>query len=360
MNINTIGSKLTLKTERSLKMKRLLAITTLVLVAVMAFPTTAMAGGMLDGRVVFGGSFTLEEGETLDGDLLVMGGNVTLEVESRVIGDVVVLGGNVSSDGTIDGNVTIVGGNVRLKSNALVRGDVHTVGGSLSRSEGARIEGQQFSETDFAFPFDFDWSPPNLRPIRISGPSVLSRAIWYVFRIFLLGALAVLFVMFGETPTRRVASSTIDQPFVSGGVGLLSVIVLPVLIVFLTITLILIPVALLLILACVVAVLYGWIGLGLEVGERLSEMMKWDLHPAVQAGLGTFLFSAVVLGIGMIPCIGWIVPFVAGLLALGGVILSRFGTVSYQYSSSSTVTVEPVAEIEETAKRKPGRPKKEE
>jgi hypothetical protein len=323
-------------------MKRLLAITTLVLVVVMAFPTTVMAGGMLDGRVVFGGSFTLEQGETLDGDLLVMGGNVTLEVDSRVIGDVVVLGGNVSSDGTIDGNVTIVGGNVRLKSNALVRGDVRTVGGSLSRSEGARIEGQQFSETDFEFPFDFNWSPPNVRPIRITGPSLLSRAIWYVFRIFLLGALAVLLVMFAEEPT------------------ILSAIVLPVLIVFLSITILLIPVAMLLILLCVVAVLFGWIGLGLEVGERLSEMLKWDLHPAVQAGLGTFLFSAVVLGIGMIPCIGWIAPFVAGMLGLGGVILSRFGTVSYQYTSSSAVMAEPVAEIEDKPKRKPGRPKKEE
>jgi hypothetical protein len=188
----------------------------------------------------------------------------------------------------------------------------------------------------------------------------LSRAIWYVFRIFLLGALAVLLVMFAEEPTKRVASSTIGQPFVSGGVGLLSAIVLPVLIVFLSITILLIPVALLLILLCVVVVLFGWIGLGLEVGERLSEMMKWDLHPAVQAGLGTFLFSAVVLGIGMIPCIGWIAPFVAGMLGLGGVILSRFGTVSYQYTSSSAVMAEPVAEIEDKPKRKPGRPKKEE
>lgn len=341
-------------------MKRLLAVTTIVLVAVMAFPTTALAGGMLDGRVVFGGSFTLEQGETLDGDLLVMGGNVTLEVDSRVMGDVVVLGGNVSSDGTIDGSVTIVGGNVRLKSNALVRGDVYTVGGSLSRSPGARIEGQQFSETDFAFPFDFDFSAPNVRSFRFDGPNLLSRAVWYIFRIFLLGALAVLLVMFAEEPTRRVVVSTLDQPILSGGVGLLSAIVLPMLIVFLSITILLIPVALLIILLCVLAITFGWIALGLEVGERLSEMMKWELHPAVQAGLGTFLFSAVVLGIGMIPCVGWIVPFIAGLLGLGGVILSRFGTVVYQSSTSVKPVEQPVAEIEEKPKRKPGRSKREE
>jgi hypothetical protein len=326
----------------------------------MAFPTTALAGGVLEGRVVFGGSFTLEEGETLDGDLLVLGGNVTLEVDSEVVGDVVVLGGNVSSDGTIDGNVTIVGGNVRLKSNALVRGDVQTVGGSLSRSEGARIEGQHFSETDFEFPFDFNWDGPNIQPIRFTGPSLLSRAIWYVFRIFMLGALAVLLVMFAQKPTERVADSIVAQPLLSGGVGLVTVIVLPVLIVFLSITILLIPVALLLILVCALAVLFGWIGIGLEVGKKLSEMTNWELHPAAEAGLGTFLFSAVVLGFGQIPCVGWIATFAAGILALGGVILSRFGTVTYQYGTTKTAVVEAVEPAEEAPKRKPGRPKKEE
>lgn len=333
-------------------MKRLLVILSFVLVAVMVFPTTAMAGGMLDGRVVVGGSFTLEQGETLDGDLLVMGGNVTLEVESRVAGDVVVLGGNVSSDGTIDGSVTIIGGNVRLKSNALVRGDVRTVGGSLSRSEGSRIEGQFFSEGDFRIPFDFDWSGPVIRPIRFTGPSLLASAFWYMFRIFMLAGLALLSVMFWPNPTERVAQSIIDQPLIAGGVGLLTVIVLPVLLLFLMITILLIPVALLVICVSVIAILFGWVAIGLEVGKRLGEMLKWELHPAAEAGIGTFLFSAVVLGIGFIPCIGWIAPFVVGLMAFGGVILSRFGRMTYRFQSTSTAVVEAPEPVEEKPKKR--------
>jgi hypothetical protein len=341
-------------------MKRILIVTSLALVVLMAFPATAMAGGVLEGRVVVGGSFTLEQGETLDGDLLVLGGNVTLEVESRVSGDVVVLGGNVTSNGTIDGNVTIVGGNVRLKSNALVRGDVRTVGGSLSRSEGSRIEGQNFSENDFAFPFDFNWSGSNFQPIRIRSTSILSSAIWYVFRIFLLAALAVMLVLFAAKPTERVASSIVGQPLIAGGVGFVSVIVLPVLLIFLIITILLIPVALLLILVCALAILFGWIGIGLEVGRRLSEMMKWEIHPAAEAGLGTFLFSAVVLGIGLVPCVGWIAPFVVGLIALGGVITSRFGTVTYQFGSPSTAALEAPELAAEEPKKVTRKPKKEE
>jgi hypothetical protein len=341
-------------------MKKLVSIAALVLVALLAFPSVAMAGGMLDGRVVFGGSFTLEKGETLDGDLLVFGGNVTLQVDSRVAGDVVVLGGNVSSDGTIDGDVTIVGGNVRLKSNALVRGDIHTVGGSLSKSEGARIEGQQFSERDFEFPFDFNWSDTNFRTFDLGGPSLLWRAVWYVFRISILGALAVLVMMFAGESTGRVSRSIIGNPLLTGGVGLLTVVVFPVVVLFLTITILLIPVALLLIALLILAMIYGWIGIGLEVGKRLGEMTRWDLHPAAEAGVGTFLLSAVLLGIGMIPCIGWIAPFLAGLLALGGVILSRFGTVEYKSATSTAVVEVEAKPAEEKPKRGPGRPKKSE
>lgn len=341
-------------------MKKLVSVAALVLIVVLAFPSTAMAGGMLEGRVVFGGSFTLEKGETLDGDLLVFGGNVTLEVESRVTGDVVVLGGNVSSDGTIDGDVTIVGGNVRLKSNALVRGDIHTVGGSLSRSEGARIEGQQFSERDFEFPFDFRWSDSRFQSFDFGGPSLLWRAVWYIFRISILGALAVLVMMFAGEQTGRLSSTIIGNPLLTGGVGLLTVIIFPVVVIFLTITILLIPVALLLVALLILAIIYGWIGIGMEVGNRLGEMTRWDLPSAAEAGVGTFLFSAVALGIGMIPCIGWIVPFIAGLLALGGVILSRFGTVVYQSSTSTAVVEAEAKPAEEKPKRSPGRPKKSE
>ena len=89
-------------------------------------------------------------------------------------------------------------------------------------------------------------------------------------------------------------------------------------------------------------------------------MMKWEMHPAAEAGLGTFLFSAVVLGIGLVPCVGWIAPFVVGLLALGGVIVSRFGTVTYQFGSPSTAALEAPEHAAEEPKKVARKPKKEE
>jgi hypothetical protein len=329
-------------------MKRLFLVASVLVIAVMAFPTTAMAGGMLDGRVVLGGDFTLETGETLDGDLLVLGGNVTLEVDSRVTGDVNVLGGNVNSNGTVDGDVNIVGGNVRLQSNAVVRGDVRTIGGSLSRSEGAQIDGQHFSENQFDVPFDFEWSR-NFNNFSFGRPSLQSRVVWYLFRTVMLAALAVLVVMFVPKPTERIAKTLVSQPIISGGVGLLTVILAPVVFIIFTITILLIPAVFLAIIVLVLAILFGWIAVGLEVGNRLAAMMKWDLHPAAAAGLGTLLYSGVVGGIGMVPCFGWMVVFLACVLALGAVLLSRGGMRTYALSPSQTALPEPDSATDEPA-----------
>jgi hypothetical protein len=91
----------------------------------------------------------------------------------------------------------------------------------------------------------------------------------------------------------------------------------------------LIPVSLLGILALIIAGVFGWIALGLEVGKRLASLFKMEWPLAVAAGLGTFLLSLVVNGIGFIACIGWVAPFLVTIIGLGGVILTRFGTQNY-------------------------------
>jgi len=99
--------------------------------------------------------------------------------------------------------------------------------------------------------------------------------------------------------------------------------------------------------ALVVAVVFGWIAIGLEVGKRLGESFNWDLHPAAAAGLGTFLFSVVVWGIGFIPCIGWVAPVVLYCVAFGSILLTRFGTQLYTFKPSGVSMIE--AEVDETS-----------
>jgi hypothetical protein len=328
-------------------MKRLALSLSLVFLFVFAFPNTVMAGGLYEGKVIMGSNFTLESGEEIDGDLLVFGGNVSLMTESRVRGDVVLFGGNINADGEITGDLAVLGGYVELKSEALIRGDLFLLGGDLQKADGAQILGDTMSENNFNIPYDFEWSGPDFNWPRYNAASALTKGLWYLFRSFMMAALAVLVVMFAPDATKRVGAAVVDQPLLAGGAGLLTAFVFPIAMVVMVVLILTILAIPLVVMVLIAAVVFGWIAIGLEVGERLGETLNWDLHPAAAAGLGTFLFSVVIWGIGFIDCIGWIAPAVMYCFALGGIILTRFGTQSYTFTPSRPARIE--AEVEEIA-----------
>lgn len=316
---------------------KLLAAIGMVMIASLVLPAAAFAGELEQGQVVMGGNFVLEAGETLDGDLLVFGGNVTLEADSIVQGDLFLLGGNADIDGEVNGDLALLGGNADLGRTAVLNGDVISLGGNLARAEGAQISGDVVSADEFSIPFQFDFPSFGFGRSRVIGPfegggfrfSPVWDVLWFLFRSLLLAALAILVVMFWPNPTSRAAKAVVSQPLLSGGLGLLTFIVAPILLVVLAITIILSPVSLLAAILLVVAGVFGWIAIGLEVGDRMSEAFGWELHPAASAGIGTLAMSLVVGGIGLIPCIGWLAGVVVAAIGLGAVLLTRFGSREY-------------------------------
>jgi hypothetical protein len=141
--------------------------------------------------------------------------------------------------------------------------------------------------------------------------------------------MAILVVIFWPEPAERAARAVVSQPILSGGLGLLTFISAPILLIVLAITIILSPVSLLGAVLLVVAGVFGWIVIGMEVGKRLVEAFKWEMHPAAAAGIGTLMMSLVVGGVGLVPCIGWLATFVVGAVGLGAVLLTRFGSREY-------------------------------
>ncbi|NOY97893.1 MAG: hypothetical protein GXP40_01650 [Chloroflexi bacterium] len=299
----------------------------LVLFLLLVPAQSAAAKGLFDGPVIFGGSYVLQSGETLDGDVVIFGGVATIEEGARVNGDVVLMGGSLLLDGEVNGNVVVVGGVVSLGEHSLVRGDLATIGASLQRADGSRVEGNIiYNATGFRSD-----EKPFVPPVpAIPRVVVNANPIWPILgvlgRALVLGLVAMLVVMFLPEPTRRVAQAAVDQPVVAGGLGLLTIVILPLAIVVLALTIILSPVALITVLVLVVAILYGWIGLGLEVGERFTKMLDQEWPLPLTAGFGTLLLTLVSDGIGLIPCIGWLAPFIIAMLAIGGVIMTRFGS----------------------------------
>lgn len=310
----------------------------LALVIGFTFPGIAFARSLQEDKVVAGGSFTLESGETLDGNLLIFGGSVTLEEGSVVNGDVVLMGGSLSVDGEVSGSVVGIGGVVNLGGTAAIDGDVTTIGASLNRDEGAVISGQVIN--GFQGPFRFDIpggfrvpsvpTVPAVPNIEVRGISLVWSGLWFLFRTFLWAALAMLVVMFLPRPTERVGLTAVDQPVLSGAVGLLTAVVTPLLLIVITLTLILIPISLVGAFILIAAWFFGRIGIGLEIGKRLGESINQDWSLAVAAGVGTFLLSLVIDGASeLIACVGWVLPTIVGLIGLGSVLLTRFGSQSY-------------------------------
>jgi len=327
-------------------MKKLILVPVLVLVAALALPGAAYAGEAEQGEVVFGGTFTLESGDELNGDLVIFGGAVEIEVDSVVDGDVLLFGGNAEIYGEIRGDLALLGGNANLGSTAVITGDVATLGGNVERAEGAVVQGDFVESDGAAFPFSF--ALPNIPEFRDSVRiqpfgrgnfgtffSPATGILWYVFRSLLVSALAILVVLFWPKPARRAGSAAVSQPIVSGGLGCLTLIVVPILGVLLAITIIGLPLSFIAGVALVVAFVFGWIAVGDEVGRRMVEAFNWELHPAASAGIGTLAVSFVVGGIGFVPCIGWLAPLLVGAAGLGAVILTRFGSREYELASAS-------------------------
>jgi hypothetical protein len=338
-------------------MKTLLRSILLASILVLMLPGLALADGPDGGKLVFGGTYTLKEGETLNGDLVVVGGMVTVEKGAEVIGNVALVGGTVSIDGHVTRDAVAVGGTLSLGASAVVDGNVATFGAMINRAEGSQVGGQVTSGGGLQLPFTLsvpqtipqtgtwpfggqNWNNPfNLRfdasPIA-SGANLFMRSLG-------LAALAVLVVIFWPTQTLRVAQASLHHAPISGALGLLTFIVVPGLLILLAITLCLIPIAALGAMLFLAAIVFGWIAIGAEVGQRMAEVFTWKMHPAASAALGTFVLTLVLGVIGIIPCIGWLGSALVGAIGLGAVVVTRFGMRHYGEAPAAPAAAVPSA-----------------
>jgi cytoskeletal protein CcmA (bactofilin family) len=333
-------------------MKTTFKLITLMLLLALAFmPTSTVqargfASGLLDGRVIFGDNFTLESGDTLTGDLVVFGGNVTVEEDATVQGDMVVIGGNVNLDGVVNGSAVIVGGSATMGETSIIKGDLVTIGGSLTRDPGSEIEGEVVTNIpapDIQIP---DFQVPNVPnpPTPPSPPNVnfdfnpLGNFFQMIGTTIAVSLLAMLASLFLQPQIERVSQAVVGQPVIAGSIGLLTGVLAPIVLVILAVTIILIPVVVLAAAALALAWLFGLIAIGTEVGERFTRAINQTWAPPLTAGMGTFLMMIVVGGIGMIPCIGWLTTSLVALLAIGGVILTLFGSQSYPRVVAPVIT----------------------
>ena len=311
--------------------------------------TVVHSEDVVDSVILFGCNATIQNGARVNKDVVSFGGNVTIEKGVRVDGDVVVFGGNVSIAGSANRDVTIFGGNVTLESSAIVERDVVVVGGNVDQKEGATVKGR-VTRGESGITRPVPPIPPSVTPA-VVGSSIaggLVGAAWAVVRGILyalaLAALGALVVVFLPQQARQVIEVSQKSALPSLGVGCLTIFVAITLSILLIITICGIPFGVLLLIAFAIASAFGWIAVGWLVGEKVMESVKvresWKT-PVVTVIVGVLLLAVV----SAVPFVGWVVAMFFGLLGLGAVVLTRFGTRPYPMPATFAVASVPAVVV---------------
>jgi hypothetical protein len=215
----------------------------------------------------------------------------------------------------------------------------------LEQAEGAQIKGEVVKNISPKIEIPGGRLPPDVKPPSIDiNVNPFWQAMGIFYRAVIVAALAMLAATFLQPQMDRVGQAIVRQPVMAGSMGLLAVIGGPVAIavvaVIMVVTLILIPVAVLVVflggLAFALAWLFGVIALGHEVGERFTQSVNQNWAPVFTTGFGTFLVMLVGGALGEIACAGWLLTLLIGLVAIGAVVMTRFGMQPFQAAPVST------------------------
>ncbi len=255
----------------------------------------------------FGSTVVVNSGEVICSNITSFGGAVVIQGEVK--GNVVTFNGDVVINGMVDGNVTLYGGDVTWQNGARVDGDIHVCGGSWMGTA-SRLHGSVFDCTRDAGQLVFGDGGTSFR--------FWSTLTWVALGLFLTSLLPEHVMIVRTTVKSKTRRSLI--------LGLLTVLLAPPVLSVTVALIISIPVAILVAVGLIAAWALGTVAIGWIVGDYIVRTVapKYNKRP-LQVAVGLTVLALA----GSLPFIGWFISIGAGLLGLGAVFLSRFGTRLY-------------------------------
>ena len=145
-----------------------------------------------------------------------------------------------------------------------------------------------------------------------------SLVVWTILGIALSSLLPEHVMFVRTTVTTKTRRSII--------IGLLSIVLAPVLLVVLVTLILTIPLALILALGLIAAWILGTVAISWSIGEYILDAVAPKYNTRL---IDVVVGLTVLVLVGSIPYIGWLISIGVGLLGLGAVFLSRFGTRLY-------------------------------
>lgn len=256
-------------------------------------------GDVQEMSVTFQGENTLDDLEDVH---VVAGGTTTVPENATADGDLYVIGGTAAIEGSVNGDVTLLNGNLSVGDGATVSGTVQTFSGSTAVSPDASVG----RISQFEAP-----APSNSPAQQVGG---------FLVQLFVLGAFAWWLGSRHPLIIENVADSITEHALVSGVVGSLGATTLLVLFVYMAFTLVLLPLAIVGLVGEFLIILYGQAVFGYLIGTRLPLTSD-----TVSTFAGVAVFLLVFELLGLVPYLGAIVQLTVVVVGFGAILNTYFG-----------------------------------
>jgi hypothetical protein len=361
---------------------RLVQVSTIVIVlaatgCVGGGPSRTMRNG--EDMLILGGTPFVRALDSVPGDAILMGGDIRFEgsaggdylgaggkqrIAGHVHGSARSVGGEIHVVGAVDRNATIAGGNVSLDSSAVVGGNAYVTGGSVSvlgavrgslMASGGEVSingpvgrdvevsagalhlgprAQISGNLQYRVAKDKVTIDPGAHVAGSttalavkSGPG--TRGLLWTLGLVVAGIVIVaLFPVF----TTEAAETLYQRPGRAAATGFVWVCLLPIAAAIAAVTIIGIPLAILAIATWVAVIFLADIPVALWIGKKLLGSRA---HPGRNGAILSVLVGGLILTVvGLVPVLGLIATFIAGVLGAGAIVIRarRSATAQADYA----------------------------
>ena len=275
-------------------------------------------------QFLVGDVYVLKEHEKIDGNIAGIGTTLVIEDGATVMGDISLVGSQVEVFGNVAGDTNVFAGTTHIHNTAIINGSINQIAHQINIEPGAHISGEI---NTFAFPTQLS--------IRDTGKlenilDWLHPTGWMAFQLIrnlVLVFIAILIIFLFKLQTLRVVHSIKKNVAVSWGVGLLVILAAPIVSLFLIITICLSPIGIILILAFLIADIWGWAGISFIIGNNLTRWLKLDWPEEATVAIGAVLLGLASTLLAFLPCVGFMISTMVSAVGLGGIVISKLGTI---------------------------------
>jgi len=275
-------------------------------------------------QFLVGDVYVLKKHEKIDGNIAGIGTTLVIEDGAAVTGNISLIGSKVEIFGYVAGDTNVFAGTTHIHNTAIIDGSINQIAHQINIEPGAHISGEI---NTFAFPAQLNIGETG-KLENIS--DWLHPTGWIAFQLvrnLILVFITVLIIFLFKIPTLRVVRCIKKNVAVSWGVGLLVILAAPIVSLFLIITICLSPIGIILILAFLIADIWGWAGISFIIGNNLTRWLKLDWPEEAEVAIGAVLLGLISTLLAFLPCVGFMISTLISAVGLGGIVISKLGTV---------------------------------